>query len=233
MKEQRRVPRSVLVLTIAYMAAAVVGVAATGNREFLVYLAVVATAAGVVFALHRRVEFSPAVLCGISLLGAAHMAGGLVRPPEGWPIDGRQVLYNLWLIPDRLKFDQVVHFSGSVVGTCACWQWLRASAGVTRPTYGLVAICVLAGSGLGAINEAVEFLTTRVVSETNVGGFENTGWDLVANLAGTAAAGLLILGSARFRADRGRWVASRPVHTASTTFHPDDTSGRRLRSPCQ
>jgi hypothetical protein len=34
----------------------------------------------------------------------------------------------------------------------------------------------------------VEFAATRLLPETNVGGYDNTGWDLVANLVGTLAA---------------------------------------------
>jgi hypothetical protein len=46
--------------------------------------------------------------------------------------------------------------------------------------------------GFGAANEVVEFLATRVLPETNVGGYENTGWDLVANTVGSLAAAVLI-----------------------------------------
>jgi hypothetical protein len=50
----------------------------------------------------------------------------------------------------------------------------------------------MGGVGFGAINEMVEFLATRVVPDTNVGGFENTGWDLVANTVGAALAALWV-----------------------------------------
>ncbi len=35
-----------------------------------------------------------------------------------------------------------------------------------------------------AVNEVVEFIATITLPGTNVGGYENTGWDLVANLVG-------------------------------------------------
>jgi hypothetical protein len=183
---------SALVFTLSYMVAAGIGTVVVADREFRVYLGVVATGMAIFVFLHFRVRFSPAVIWAVSLLGAAHMAGGLVPLPEGCPVDGRRVLYNLWLVPGRLKFDQVVHFYGAAVGTWACWQALRVGAGLTQPTTGLVALCVLAGTGLGSVNEVAEFLTTRIVADTNVGGFENTGWDLVANLSGAVLAGLLI-----------------------------------------
>ena len=106
-----------------------VGLVVTGDREFLIYLGIVAAATTAFVGLHRRVAFSPWVVWGLSLLGAAHIAGGLIQTPEGWPVDGRPVLYNLWLIPDRLKFDQIVHFYGAAVATWTCWQGLRSGSG--------------------------------------------------------------------------------------------------------
>lgn len=188
--------RAAFVFALAYLTAAGVGVFLTRDREFLVYFAVVAALVGVVTRLHRRVGFSPGVLWGLNVLGALHMAGGLVQPPEAWPIEGRRVLYNLWVIPGLLRFDQVVHFYGSAVATWACWQLFEASTRLTRPTPGLAVMAALAGAGLGAVNETLEFLTTRVIPDTNVGGFENTGWDMVANLAGAVtSAGLLVRGA--------------------------------------
>ena len=49
-----------------------------------------------------------------------------------------------------------------------------------------------AGLGFGALNEVVEFVATLLIPETNVGGYRNTGWDLVANLIGATIAATLI-----------------------------------------
>ena len=46
--------------------------------------------------------------------------------------------------------------------------------------------------GFGALNELVEFVATLIVPETNVGGYLNTGWDLVANLFGATLVAKLI-----------------------------------------
>jgi hypothetical protein len=60
-------------------------------------------------------------------------------------------------------------------------------------------ISVAAGMGFGAFNEMVEFIATRLLPETNIGDYENTGWDLVANFAGSLVAAALI----RFYGRRG------------------------------
>ena len=52
--------------------------------------------------------------------------------------------------------------------------------------------------GFGALNEVIEFIATLMVPNTNVGGYVNTGWDLVANMIGASVAATLIyLGASR------------------------------------
>ncbi len=148
---------------------------------------------GVVWVVHGRVALTSGALWCLSIWGLAHMAGGLVVVPESWPVMGtNRVLYSLWLIPDRLKYDHVVHAYGFGVTTWVCWQGLRAALGGrhqrVRPTPGLMLLCAAAGLGFGALNEVIEFAATLLVPETNVGGYLNTGWDLVANLFGATVA---------------------------------------------
>ena len=57
-------------------------------------------------------------------------------------------------------------------------------------------IAAAAGMGLGALNEVVEFVATRI-AETNVGGYVNTGWDLVYNALGASLAAVIILFGSR------------------------------------
>ncbi len=180
-----------------YLAAAAAGAVAFGNREFLFYIVVMIVLIGVVWLVHRSIALTSATLWALSLWGLLHMAGGLVTVPESWPISGDiRVLYSLWLIPERLKYDQVVHAYGFGVTTWVCWQGIRAAirqrGGDAVPTPGLMVLAATAGMGLGALNEVVEFAATLLVPETNVGGYLNTGWDLVANTAGATAAAAVI-----------------------------------------
>ena len=61
-----------------------------------------------------------------------------------------------------------------------------------QPGLGSLTLCAAAAMGFGALNEVVEFIATLLVPETNVGGYINTGWDLVSNLCGTILAALAI-----------------------------------------
>lgn len=187
----------VAAFTICYLVVAAVFAGSRGNAEFLMYIAVLVVLGGAVWLVHRRIGLAPASLWALSAWGLAHMLGGLLPIPEGWPVNGEQrVLYSLWLVPDYLKYDQVVHAFGFGVTTWVCWQCVVAafeSRGISaRPTFGLMVLVAAAGMGFGALNEVVEFAATLLVPETNVGGYYNTGWDLVANLVGVTAAATMI-----------------------------------------
>ncbi len=183
----------VALFTSVYLVGALITAVQVSNYEFLLYIGVVVLMMGVVWVVHGRVALTSGALWCLSIWGLAHMAGGLVMVPEGWPVVGtKRVLYSLWLIPDRLKYDHLVHAYGFGVTTWVCWQGIRAALGGrlrrVRPTLGLMVLCAAAGLGFGALNEVIEFAATLLVPETNVGGYLNTGWDLVANLFGAAVA---------------------------------------------
>lgn len=195
--------------TFSYLGVALVMALLSGNAEFIFYIGVMLLLIGVVWAVHRSVRLSSGVLWGLSVWGLAHMAGGLLVVPEGWPVNAAsRVLYTLWLIPGRLKYDHVVHAYGFGMTTWVCWQGLRAAisrrGGLAIPGFGLLVLSAACGLGFGALNEVVEFIATLLVPETNVGGYRNTGWDLVANLIGATVAVVLIRLTARHPSDAGR-----------------------------
>ncbi len=192
--------------TGAYMTVSLVAAVIAGNQEFVFYFAVMCiliVAAGVV---HWKMRLHVASLWGLAIWGLAHMAGGLMPLPASWPIHGEaHVLYNAWIVPGMLKYDQVVHAYGFGLMTWICWQLLArafARRGVTvQPSFGLLVLCLAGGMGFGAMNEVVEFIATLLLPNTNVGGYVNTGWDLVANLTGSTIAAVALylhhLGTAR------------------------------------
>lgn len=193
--------RGVIFFTMAYMVGAIALSIAKGNSEFVFYIVVMLVLIGLVSWIHSRINLSTGIIWGLSLWGFLHMAGGLVALPEGWPYNGDQaVLYSWWIIPPHyLKYDQVVHAFGFAITTWLCWHGLRAAImgmGVPRPdvkpTLGLLTLSAAGGMGFGALNEVVEFIAVLVLPNTNVGGYVNTGWDLVSNLAGCVIAALIL-----------------------------------------
>jgi uncharacterized membrane protein YjdF len=192
-------PPRISFFTITYLLCASYGAWVNRNQEFLFYLAIMVILIAAVLVVHTRVILSNGVLWGLSVWGILHMAGGLLPIPLGWSIEGEsRVLYNWWLIPRYLKYDHLVHAYGFGVTTFVCWEGLTEllkshSDPPRKPRgFGSLILCGAASLGFGALNEVVEFVATLSIPETNVGGYENTGWDLVANLVGVALASLII-----------------------------------------
>ena len=162
------------------------------NFEFVLYVGVILVVAAVILWKQPVVQFDSAILWGLTIWGLMHLAGGNVRGGGG-------VLYNLTLIPligdpyHVLRYDQVVHVLGFGVATLVCQHlmrpYLREGAAGKRA---VIVLVVLAGSGVGAINEVLEFAATVLMPETNVGGYQNTAIDLLCNLIGGCLAVALL-----------------------------------------
>tara|TARA_Y100000310_G_C20586970_1_gene765934 strand:+ start:955 stop:1341 length:387 start_codon:yes stop_codon:yes gene_type:complete len=86
------------------------------------------------------------------------------------------------------KFDQFVHVVGFFVATLVIYHLLKPKLIKNHKWAALSIVVVMAGFGLGALNEVIEFAATVIVPETGVGGYENTALDLVADLVGAIAA---------------------------------------------
>jgi len=163
-----------------------------GNDEFLFYGAVIVALGGLLVWVQPRVKFEPAVLWGLTLWGLAHMAGGSLK------VKG-DVLYGLILVnlvPSLgiLRYDQIVHIIGFGVAALMCFHLLKPHlrADVGRSA-GLLFLVILMGSGLGAINEILEFIAVLLFPQTNVGGYTNTAMDLCCNLIGGTLAVLIFV----------------------------------------
>ena len=166
-----------------------------GNAEFAVYAGAMVVFIGLVAFLHLRFGLRCSTLWLLAVWGLVHMAGGTVAIPAEWSDGGGAVLYSLRLHPLTPRYDQVVHAFGFFAASLACFDVLvrvmRHGAG--QPRLGLAVASALMGCGLGALNEVLEFVITLTVPDHNVGGYVNTGWDLVSNLVGACTAIVLIL----------------------------------------
>jgi len=152
-----------------------------GRPSTLLYAGSVLLLGVIVAFVDSRVGFSDGVLWGLALWAVLHLAGGLI------PV-GRGVLYNSKVGLEPFHYDRLVHAFGFGLATVACWQALRRHLGPGQPVTGGLAVLIgFMGMGVGAINEVVEFGLSRAFS-TNVGGYLNTGWDLVFDLIGCTIA---------------------------------------------
>ena len=188
--------RYLVFFTAAYMVGFGAMALRRGNSEFLFYGFVMLALIALVVVADSRVRFAMGVLWALSFWGFLHLAGGNVPIPElaPRPAGSAPVLYNRWIIAGLLKYDQLTHAYGFGVAMIACWQGLEAAVNKRlNMSPGLAILTVAMGMGLGAMNEVVEFVVTLTMSESNVGGYMNTGYDLVANLAGCVIAVVVII----------------------------------------
>ena len=184
---EHRVSRPVL-LVVAGAATAGFGLfgVATGAAQTVTYVVTVVVLGAVLMRLDRTVQFSDLVAVGVTAWAVGHLAGGLIG------LDGDRVLYNAVLVP-HLRYDNVVHFFGFGVAGVGVWEALAPRLARRDPAPLAAGITVwLFGMGIGALNEVVEFAIALNVEESNVGGYLNTGRDLVANLLGAAATAVVV-----------------------------------------
>ncbi len=165
------------------------------NAEFLYYGGTLLVIGGGIILLDRRVKLPLFVLWGLFLWLILHLAGGMIDVPKDVVDAGmtNYTLYNVRLAPWLPRYDQYVHAFGFFVSSLAAWRGIYVASGRTlRPTFGPRLGAGLMGLGCGAVNEVIEFVGTRLMPDTNVGDFVNTGWDLVSNSVGALIAMLTI-----------------------------------------
>lgn len=158
------------------------------NYEFIMYIFVIVFFLALILATSHRVNYPNPVLWGLTAWALMHMAGG------GLFVNGKK-LYELMLIrlvgePYMIfKYDQLVHIVGFGVATLVMYHLLKPllKKGLDRWA-ALSIVVVMAGLGVGAVNEIIEFIATVIMPETGVGGYVNTSLDLVADLIGALLA---------------------------------------------
>jgi len=161
------------------------------NYEFLLYIGVIIFFFIVILLTNKTVNYSNITLWGLTIWAFLHMAGGSLR------IKG-EVLYAFIIIPisetyQVFRFDQFVHIVGFAVATLIMYELIKPllKDKFTKWT-ALSIVIVMAGLGIGALNEIVEFFATVIVPKTGVGGYINTSLDLVSDLIGAVIAMIVI-----------------------------------------
>ena len=168
--------------TLSYLAVFLVAGLVIGSDVAVPYVVLIVVLILVVSRLEARFQLGGGVLWGLSVWGFAHLAGGVI------PIDGDRTLYNAVLGVELLHYDRLVHLFGFGFATLVCGKVLAAWLPHGQITPSAAVLVVLAGLGVGAVNEIVEFGATLVLPDTNVGGYVNTGWDLVFDVVGALVA---------------------------------------------
>lgn len=163
------------------------------NYEFIIYIFVLLALMTLIIISHKKFRYSAAVLWALTVWSFLHLVGGGLTYVEG------EVFYKLIIVPiigepyNILKYDQVLHFYGFWVATLVVYYVLKPSLRDNlEGKSAILFIVAMASLGLGGLNEIVEFAATVSVPDTNVGGYENTAIDLVADFLGALGAVIYI-----------------------------------------
>ena len=188
MKLIRKGQLPILITILVMLFAFSVYYIARKNYEFILYISVILFFFVLILFTNNRVNYSNTSLWGLTIWGTLHMAGG------GIPVKG-DVLYKLILIPiteNIFRYDQFVHIIGFGVATLIMFELLKPKLKPIDYWTAISIVVVMAGLGVGAVNEIVEYLATLLVPETGVGGYDNTLLDLISDLIGALFALLII-----------------------------------------
>jgi hypothetical protein len=157
------------------------------NYEFLIYVGVIIFFLCLIGISLKKVDYTLGSLVGLTVWSSLHLAGGGITIGEGR-------LYDLMLI--RLsetypvfRYDQFVHIWGFGTSTLVVFSLLAGT--LKKPAENPIAlgiVLVMAGLGMGALNEILEFAVTIWIPQSGVGGYLNTSLDLCANLIGAILA---------------------------------------------
>jgi putative membrane protein len=152
------------------------------NLEFLVYIITILFYLILIGLSLNKIKYSISTFTCLTIWSFLHMAGGGV-------LIGEERLYDLMLfqISDNLqilKYDQAVHTFGFFAATLIGFDLLKGYLKTTKKGLALSIILVMVGTGFGALNEVLEFLTGFLDKHAGIGGYLNTMLDLCFNLLG-------------------------------------------------
>jgi len=162
------------------------------NIEFVIYVGVIVFFLCLVGISINKVDYTLASLVGLTIWSALHLAGGGITIGEGRLYDVMLIqiseTFPIW------RYDQLVHIWGFGAATLVvAFCLLKPSLKDPRKNPVAVGIIlVMAGLGMGALNEIVEFVVSSIIPRSGVGGYINTALDLCADLVG-ALLGLLYI----------------------------------------
>ena len=157
------------------------------NIEFMFYGITLIIFTYLLYIADKKYDFTPFSLWMFVIWLISHVLGGLAT------YNGT-VFYSIILIPlvgepyNILKYDQIVHSFCYFAITLLVYRVITKSLRKDTKISALYILTFLAAIGIGSLNEVIEFLAVVFIPNTNVGGYFNTGIDMIANSLGSLIA---------------------------------------------
>jgi len=181
--------RIILIFTIAYLLFFTILSLVNSNYEFLYYTVIMSILIGMIVFYYQKIRLTPHILIGLTILGALHVFGGNIHL---WNIR----LYDLYLIPNIFRYDNLVHSFGLFVVTFVVYNILHPHLDkkIKHHLFIFALLLVTIAMGLGAVNEIFEFGAVILFDASQqVGDYFNNAIDLIFNLLGAIIASIFIV----------------------------------------
>lgn len=158
------------------------------NSEFIYYNTIMLVIFVLLVRYQKKLLLSYSSILGLSFSYFLHMAGGNIYL-------GETRLYDLWIVAELFKYDNLVHLVSTVVLTLAIYDVLSSHLAekIVYKRANLYIILILMVMGIGALNEVMEFGAVIFFDAGDrVGDYANNALDLIYNLIGASIGSIII-----------------------------------------
>ncbi len=161
------------------------------NYKFMTNAGMIAGFTILALATNKKVRYPPVILAGFTAWALLHLSGSNV-------IVGGSALYDRVIFPVAgalpiIRYDQIVHTVGFGFATALVYHIMASRVPeAARNSALILSTIALAGLGVGAINEMIEFAALAIFPTADIGGYENTLLDLFGDFVGAIFAVIII-----------------------------------------
>lgn len=159
------------------------------NYEFLFYSFIMFLLTVIIVLYYKQVRLTSGLIIGLILISVLHTLGGHLF------FNGTR-LYDIWLIKDLIRYDNLVHFIGYFTTTLIAYNLLSPYLDdkIKYNKFFLSLLLVFIAIGIGALNEIFELSAVIFLNAgSQVGDYMNNAFDLVFNLLGSITACFLLI----------------------------------------
>jgi len=161
------------------------------NYSFTYFAFVIVCLIYVAVAHYKTLNLNRGVVFGLSIFGFLHLLGGNYFLSDG------TLLYYYEFIPGFFRYDNLIHFFGTSLGTIVVHNILKPHIDkyiFLKHEFLFYFLLFLMVEGMGALNEVIEFFAVIHLDSANIiGGYLDNSLDLVFNMLGAITSCLLLV----------------------------------------
>lgn len=186
-----------LYFNIIYLSYFIIKSVLDKNYSFTYFAFIIVCLLYVSVAHYKTLNLNKGVVFGLSIFSFLHLLGGNYSMPDG------TLLYSYEFIEGLFRYDNLIHFFGTSLGTIVVHNLLRPHVDkymFVKHEFLFYFLLFLMVGGMGALNEVIEFFAViHLDSSEVIGGYLDNSIDLVFNMLGTITSCLFLI-------KRNKWL---------------------------